>query len=133
MTDMFCDWPKDYEAQFWASYPRKVAKGAMRKALDKIKNRGDVPWQKLLDGIERYKAWLAQRSAACWRPEPAHASTWLNQERWDDEFGGDYHEANRSISAAASALTETGFRIGPKPRDILLESGRRDVPLLPQK
>ena len=130
MPDLFCDWPKDAEEQFWANYPRKVGKGAMRKALAKVRERGDVPWAKITDGIKRYKAWLAQRSARCWRPEPAHASTWLHQERWDDEFGGDYAEAPSDISSAAASNVQTGFRLGPKPRDLHSEGGRRDVRLL---
>ena len=70
MLSLFDDWPKDAEDQIWRAYPRRVARAAMRKALNKIRERGDVKFDSILAGIDRYKAWLSQRSATCWRPEP---------------------------------------------------------------
>lgn len=130
---LFCDWPADYADQFWAAYPRKVGKGAMGKALAKVRARGDVKFDIIVAGIERYKTYLAERSATRWRPEPCHASTWLNQERWKDEFGGDHHETTGNIAGGADRAAAAGFRLGPKPRHPLLERGPGDVPLLPSE
>lgn len=130
MMTLFDDWPADCEEQFWRAYPRKIAKGAMRKSLLKIRASGAVKFPDILAGVERYKAWLAQRTATCWRPDPAHPSTWLNQERWNDEFGGDHRETTGSIGAAAERLAEPGFSFGPKPGGVLPPSGAGDVRLL---
>lgn len=88
-NDLFAvKWPRDYREKFWAAYPRKISKAAAMKSLDKVKDAGDVAFEKILEAIERYKAWLAEADPRrhIWRPEPKHPSTWLNQGCWDDEF-----------------------------------------------
>ena len=75
--------------QFWAIYPKKVGKGAARKAWQKLKP-GKALVQKILEAIpkaQQSKEWL--REGGQYIPNPA---TWLNQGRWDDELtpgGGD--------------------------------------------
>ena len=66
---------------FWAAYPRKVGKGAARKAFAKL---SAAVFPLLVPAVE------AQKLSAQWRknggeyiPNPA---TWLNQERWDDKL-----------------------------------------------
>lgn len=66
---------------FWAAYPRKVGKGAARKAFAKLPA---AVFPLLVPAVE------AQKQCAQWRknggeyiPNPA---TWLNQERWDDKL-----------------------------------------------
>lgn len=83
---LFDDWPDDFEAQFWKQYPLKVGKIAALKALRKVRERGDIPWASIMAAISRYSAWLDQRGPNCWRPEPKHPATWLNQGCWDDEY-----------------------------------------------
>lgn len=65
--------------EFWSTYPRKAAKGAARKA-----------WPKAVAAAGSAEVIIA--GAARYRDDPnrvpdftAHASTWLNQERWGDE------------------------------------------------
>lgn len=63
---------------FWSVYPKKVGKGLARAAWHKIKPSGDI-----IGAVERQKrsaAWL--REGGRYIPNP---STWLNQQRWDDE------------------------------------------------
>lgn len=64
--------------EFWESVPRKVGKGAARKAWGKAVKKADP--QTIIDGMRRY------------RDDPnrsdeftAHPSTWLNAERWEDD------------------------------------------------
>lgn len=64
--------------EFWQHYPRKQGKGAARTA-----------WTK---AIAKADASVIIAAAAAYRDDPnredgftAHAATWLNQERWDDE------------------------------------------------
>lgn len=61
---------------FWSVYPKKVGKGAAKKAFERATRRVDV--QTLLDAI----------AGTSWSDDPKfipHAATWLNGERWADE------------------------------------------------
>jgi hypothetical protein len=69
-------------AEFWSAYPRKVAKGAARKAWGKAIKDGANPADIVL-GARRY-ATDPRRSDSDIR-YTAHPATWLNQERWADE------------------------------------------------
>lgn len=65
--------------EFWACYPKKVGKGAARKAFSKVK----VPVETLISALETQKKspqWT--RDNGQYIPNPA---TWLNQGRWEDE------------------------------------------------
>jgi hypothetical protein len=68
--------------QFWQQYPNKVGKGAARKAWNKIK-----PSQALCGKI--LESLVVQQETPQWKREQGkyipHPSTWLNEERWDDE------------------------------------------------
>ena len=71
--------------EFWAAYPRKVGKGDALKAWKKIKPSGELR-SRISAAIEAAKGceqW--QRENGRFIPNPA---TWLNQERWDDDYGG---------------------------------------------
>lgn len=64
--------------EFWDAYPRKASKGAARTAWSKAIAKADPS--------------VIIAAAAAYRDDPnredgftAHAATWLNQERWDDE------------------------------------------------
>lgn len=68
--------------QFWATYPRKVGKGAALKAWMKIKPSADLH-SRILKAIEE------QKNTPQWTRDDGqfipHPATWLNQGRWDDE------------------------------------------------
>ena len=67
---------------FWNVYPRKIAKGAARKAYEKALKL--TSHESLMTGVKNYVAHLEKL-----KPEKrfvCHASTWLNQERWTDEY-----------------------------------------------
>ena len=63
---------------FWRSYPRRVGKGAARKAFEKAIRLTTL--ETMLAAIEAYKA-----NKPSWQ-DYCHPSTWLNGERWDDEW-----------------------------------------------
>ncbi len=75
-SDRASDDPPGF-AEFWEVYPRKIGKGAARKAWRKVKADGR--------NGEIVAAVKAQSGSEQWRrgfiPNPA---TWLNQERWND-------------------------------------------------
>lgn len=65
---------------FWSEYPRKVAKGAARKAF--LTARRKASMAEIMAALLRYP----------WSADPQfipHASTWLNGERYADEPGPD--------------------------------------------
>ena len=69
--------PPNYFDEFWAVYPRKIGKGAARKAYGNALKRATV--EEILTGAKRY---------AATKPDPQftkHASTWLNADCWLDE------------------------------------------------
>lgn len=63
---------------FWRSYPRRVARANARKAFDKAIKKATM--QELLDGITAY---VAHKPSYC---DYAHPASWLNAERWLDEY-----------------------------------------------
>lgn len=69
--------------EFWRKYPRKVAKHPARLKWVRIVNSRDV-YEDILKAIERNKGTEQWRDI---RFIP-HASTFLNQRRWEDDFGG---------------------------------------------
>lgn len=76
--------------EFWEAYPRKTSKAEARKAWNKLKPNEELR-EKMLASIEAWKG------TDQWR-EPRyipHPSTWLNQERWNDEAPEDPYERLR--------------------------------------
>ena len=68
--------------EFWAAYPKHVAKKPARRAWDKLHADRDL-LDALLTALEwqtRTEAW--QRDGGRYVPNPA---TWLNGRRWEDE------------------------------------------------
>lgn len=68
--------------EFWKTYPRRVGKGAARKAWDKAIKNGADP-EEVIWGARRYST--DPRRAAADIRYTAHPATWLNAERWTDE------------------------------------------------
>jgi hypothetical protein len=72
--------PQDFEL-FWAAYPRKVAKGAARKAWAATSGRRP-PVTEIVSAV------TAQAETEQWRKEGGqyipHPATWLRAERWGD-------------------------------------------------
>lgn len=64
--------------EFWARYPRKVARKAARKAWNGAIKVASV--EKIMAGLEQY---MAHKPA--WK-DWMHPATFLNGERWDDEY-----------------------------------------------
>lgn len=72
--------PDDAFDEFWIRYPRKVAKGAARKAWKAALKKVSDP-SELVNASRRFSV-RVQGSEEKFIP---HASTWLNAERWLDE------------------------------------------------
>jgi len=68
--------------EFWSAYPRRVGKGAARKAWAKALKNGADP-DEVIWGARAYAN--SPRRAEADIQYTAHPATWLNAERWDDE------------------------------------------------
>ena len=69
---------------FWHEYPKKVGKGAAKKAFEKARKKASI--ETLVTAVRRQKCgsqWT--KDDGQYIPNPA---TWLNQERWEDEVDG---------------------------------------------
>jgi hypothetical protein len=76
--------------QWYASYPRKEAKDAARKAF--VKARKSTSLQELLSGLNQYNKATAGKE----RQFIALPATWLNAGRWQDEIHTDTKPAASS-------------------------------------
>jgi hypothetical protein len=93
-----CDWPADFADRFWRAYPRRIAKRAAIAALERVRRSGEVAFTPLLEAVERYAESVAGKDPQY----TAHASTWLNQGRWEDEpthLGNTYHGQRKLCNA----------------------------------
>lgn len=76
--------PKDapFFSAFWQAYPRRIGKGAARVAFDKAIRFCDP--NEIIQAAIAYAAYCEEMGIEMqFRP---HASTWLNQERWEDDL-----------------------------------------------
>ena len=105
------DWPSDYREQFWLNYPRKKAKKAAFKTLDRLKKSNEVTFEKLMVAVGKIPI-----GEPTFIPHPA---TWLNQGRWDDEQlpGEQNGTSTGNITPAIDGLIER-VRDFDRPPDI---------------
>lgn len=97
-------------AAFWTAYPRRVSKGAARVKFQAALNRG-IPADRLIDGARRYAESVSGKD-----PQYiAHPDTWLNQERWEDEYPTVRNVGGRLISADGLSYTGTDGVTRPMP------------------
>lgn len=78
--------PEDGFEEFWRAYPRKVSRGAARKAWEKAITKASP--ETITTAVKRYAVGEMARMTAGDNPGlryTAHPATWLNAERWDDE------------------------------------------------
>ncbi len=66
--------------KFWVAYPRKVSKKMAHQKWDRL-NMTDELFAKIMSTLELYKKTPQWRNIE-YIPHP---STWLHQERWEDE------------------------------------------------
>lgn len=67
--------------EFWAAYPRKVAKAVARKSFARLTEQQQLDACKAINKHITY--WKTKETELEFVPHPA---TWLNQERWEDEL-----------------------------------------------
>ena len=101
---------------FWANYPKKVAKADARKAWLQTKDvRPDIA--KLLCAITaacKTEQWM--KSGGSFIPYPA---TWLRGERWDDELEVKLPDVinEKPWHETATGIESKGRELGIRPED----------------
>lgn len=79
LADGWADFKTDFE-RMWEMYPRKVGKGAARKAFAKVVRT--VTASEFVNAYFRaLERWERDKTEVQYIP---HLATWLNQERWSD-------------------------------------------------
>jgi len=72
---------QNYFDQFWEIYPKKIGKGAAKKAWGKLRMTEEF-FGKIIAAVKKHKTCRQWRdNKGQFIPNPA---TWLNQERWED-------------------------------------------------
>jgi len=106
--------------EFWTNYPRKVAKGAARKAWDKI---ASTEYESVIAGAERFAK--DPNRDETFTPHPA---TWLNSERWTDEPLPPRKPLNapRSLDSTPTA-TPPRFNSSELPRGVPMPDSIKEI------
>ena len=81
-------WPRDYRDQFWNHFPLKVSKKAALEVLERIFEADKISFDDIVNGIDAYKR--SKPPDRDWM----HPTTFLRNERWNDEHGN--FEARRT-------------------------------------
>lgn len=99
------DWPSDAFDQFWALVPpgRRVEKARAQKAFLKIRQSGEVTWEKFFAGVVRWNAASIGREVRFIK----HPATWLNAGCWDDEIAPAAARKRNLWDVARGAAVET--------------------------
>ena len=89
-------WPDDWFAQFWAAYPRRVAKKDAFRALDRVRRNNEVEFGRLISAVREFA-----RSVRGKDPQyVCHPSTYVNGGRWDDEISQGVDETSWKLDRA---------------------------------
>lgn len=80
--------------KFWEIYPRKIGKAAALKAFDKAIKKADSA--RIIESLEN---WVYRGNLPEMQFIP-HPTTWLNQERWQDDLEAISQNRNSSTIAA---------------------------------
>jgi len=81
---------KDFEHKFWVVYPRKIGKKQAQKKYVQLCSSLESSHEDIMKGLDQQlKIWRDNKTEQKFIP---HASTWLNQERFRDEFEKESNE-----------------------------------------
>ena len=96
--------------EFWELYPRRVKRKRANQRWHTMKVNEEMH-KEIMGGLKKYLATEWKDEKMGYIPHP---STWLNQERWKDEIGGEngrtgeYLRAGTSGNASGGAGTTSG-------------------------
>lgn len=84
--------------EFWRGYPHKVGKGQAHRAFGKAMDKTSLP--AMLEAIRTYIANKPPDVAFC------NPATWLNGERWLDEYPSETEKAQMPMSRQTNGASE---------------------------
>lgn len=71
--------------EFWKAYPRKgCTKKTAKTSFIKARKKNKVTYETIMNGLYKYISYIEENNTE--DNFIAHASTWLNQERWENEY-----------------------------------------------
>lgn len=96
-------WPADFVDVFWKAFPpfRRQAKSKVAQKLARIRAAGDASWETIIGGVHKFAA----TNPAEYAPAPM---VWLNDGRWDREYGPQ-NRGRPNGQAANAGNGRTGF------------------------
>jgi hypothetical protein len=103
--------------EFWDRYPRRIGKAAARKSY--VKAMKAATHDEIMFGLSQQMPSLASRE----QQYIPHPSTWLNQERWNDEpdhnasRNGTHARADRPGTGMAQAFAAVAERLSRNPEE----------------
>lgn len=103
--------------EFWMIYPRKVAKGNAQKAWAKAVKRASV--EEILAGARRY----AEARQGQDNQFTAHPASWLNGDRWADDFNAIKPQEEKRNGKKDGDAAEFARRAGERWATRRLDSG----------
>lgn len=74
---------REFES-LWKAYPRKIGKKKAFDSFKKARKVKKVPYEVIESGLYRYLTYIKQQELD--EQYIQHASTWFNQEKWQDDF-----------------------------------------------
>ena len=76
---------KEFE-EFWKLYPRRSnnVKKTAKTSFIQARKKKKIPYETIVNGLYKYKAYLEANNSE--EEFIAHTSTWLNQERWENDY-----------------------------------------------
>jgi len=72
--------PSEFDTIFWPNWKHKEGKKAAQKAFLSARRRAAL--EVIMDGVKRYTEMMALNPTRPW----LHASTFLNNDRWEDQY-----------------------------------------------
>lgn len=90
--------------EFWELYPRRVGKKRANQRWHAMKVNEEKN-KEIIDGLKKYLATVWKGEEMEFIPYP---TTWLNQERWKDEIGGENGRAGEYLRAGTSGNASGG-------------------------
>ena len=94
--------------QFWQLYPRKAGKKAAKKAWMDIKP-SDTLFSTIITAVKEANQYWQQQGTL--QKHIPHPSTWLNEERWEDEYPVSQHNLIKT-GGNQNAIIGTHYTIG---------------------
>ena len=71
---------------FWSIYPRRLNKAQALKSYNTAIKKG-APHEQLARGAQEFRAYVERNTIA--NQFVCHASTWINQDRWTNDYASD--------------------------------------------